>query len=319
MDCLYCRSKIGIFRRLTDSKFCSPEHRVKMRALSARELRNQRLYYGEDYEDVSTVFVKPIHGLSRRTPGTGTASAAPAFTILLVAALVVGALGLPALRGRGDGPAARPGAFSSLRAKLHSYATVKVTEDFKSGLHSWIPVDTATVESRDWSYSDGFVRPGSLRLLRDSLGMANYHLEFMGEVQQRSLNWVYRAKNAANYYAGSILITQPGPVPRAEFVRYTVIDGVQQSRTSVSLPSTAQTDSLYKVEVSALSNDFSATVNGMIVDTWSDSRLTSGGVGFFSGEGDVATLRYVSISDRDSMIGRVLSYLGFLAPVSPLP
>ena len=65
MHCLYCRRKIGLLRRLTDTEYCGPDHRVKMRALSARAVRDQR-EFGDDYEDVSTVFVKPIDGLSSK-------------------------------------------------------------------------------------------------------------------------------------------------------------------------------------------------------------------------------------------------------------
>ena len=65
MICLYCQRKIGLFGRLTDNEYCSKEHRVLMRAQSAREIRNNPDYdLFEAYDDDSTVFVKPIHGLT---------------------------------------------------------------------------------------------------------------------------------------------------------------------------------------------------------------------------------------------------------------
>jgi hypothetical protein len=54
-----------------------------------------------------------------------------------------------------------------------------------------------------------------------------------------------------------------------------------------------------------------------MVDTWTDNRLRSGGVGFFTDRGEEAALRWVTVSDRDNFVGRVLSYLGFLAPIQP--
>ena len=62
--------------------------------------------------------------------------------------------------------------------------------------------------------------------------------------------------------------------------------------------------------------DFSTAVNGQMVDSWSDGRLRAGGVGFFSDNGEVASLRYVQVTDKDTVVGRLLSYLGLLRPLS---
>ena len=114
------------------------------------------------------------------------------------------------------------------------------------------------------------------------------------------------------------MVSKPGPLPRVDFVRYAIINGTEHARTSLSLPWVARADALYKVQMTVRANDFSTMVNGAIVDTWSDSRLRSGGVGFFSDKGEVSTLRYVTITDKDTLVGRVLSYLGFLHPLTPV-
>jgi hypothetical protein len=289
-----------------------------MRALSARALRDQR--DAGEYDDVSTVFVKPVDGLSSRSNPSGSSTGSTViFTLLMLGALVVGTVGLPQSSGSAGTANTRAlGSFASFRTKLRSYATIKVTDDFKSGLNSWVSAGPALSQLKDWSYRDGFVRPGRLRLLKDSLGMTDYHIEFVGEVEQNGLTWVYRAKDARNFYAGKIVVSKPGPLPRADLVRYAVINGTEHARTSVALPVLARADALYKVQMSVKQSDFSTMVNGSMVDTWSDSRLPSGGVGFFSDKGEVATLRYVTITDRDTLVGRVLSYLGFLRPIGPL-
>jgi hypothetical protein len=289
-----------------------------MRALSARALRDQR-DLGDDYDDASTVFVKPIDGLSSRsTTNSSTTGSTAVFTVLMVLALVVGTFGLPESNRQSTASMVKPGSFSKFRARLRSYAAVKVTDDFKSGLSSWISADSAAAHVRDWSYRDGFVRPGRLRLLKDSLPMTDYQIEFVGEVEQKGLSWVYRAKDAKNYYASKIVVAKPGPLPRANLVRYAVINGAERSRTTVALPVTARSDSLYKVQMNVRASDFSTIVNGMMVDAWSDGRLPAGGVGFFAEQGEVATLRYVTVTDRDTLVGRVLSFLGFLRPIAPL-
>ena len=54
-----------------------------------------------------------------------------------------------------------------------------------------------------------------------------------------------------------------------------------------------------------------------MMDSWSDERLRAGGVGFFSDGGEIASLRYVQVTDKDTVVGRLLSYLGFLRPLTP--
>lgn len=312
MNCLYCRKRIGFLRRLTDSEFCCPEHRVKLRAQSARALREQGAY-SDDYEEISTVFVKPIDVLtSRRTTVDSSAGSTVLFTGLMALALIVGAFGFPESdRGSSGGATSgRPdGAFSGLRSRVRSYATVHVSDNFKSGLGSWVSLSSGS--SRDWSYRDGFVRPAGLRLLKDSLSLTNYQVEFVGQVEQKGLGWVYRAKDSRNYYANKIVISRPGPLPRADLVRYALVGGSESARKQVPIPFTVRNDTLYKVQMTVRGADFTTLVNGTIVDTWTDSRLLSGGVGFFAEGGEVATLRYVTLTDRDNFVGRLLSYLGF--------
>jgi hypothetical protein len=54
---------------------------------------------------------------------------------------------------------------------------------------------------------------------------------------------------------------------------------------------------------------FRASVNGHVVDSWSDQRLTAGGVGFVTGQGEAARVRWIRVSDKDDVLGRICSYL----------
>jgi hypothetical protein len=61
--------------------------------------------------------------------------------------------------------------------------------------------------------------------------------------------------------------------------------------------------------MNVLGDHFRASVNGHVVDSWSDNRLRAGGVGFVSSQGEAARVRWIRVSDRDDVIGRVCSYL----------
>lgn len=316
MLCLYCQRKIGLLRRLTDSEYCSQPHRVAARAQSARALRDSRDYdIFADYDEESTVFVKPIHGIaSKRPQSQSSLTSTAAFGLLLVVGVFVATLGMPEGSGRQVPRAEGRGPVDSFRSTIRSYATVKLQDDFKSGLGSWAPSGSS---GRDWTFKDGFARPAKLRLWKGSLTLADYSLEFVSEIEQKGLGWAYRAKDSRNYYANKIVITKPGPLPTANLVRYAMVNGIQRNHSSTPLNMTLRRDTLYKVQMTVKGADFSTAVNGQMVETWSDESLRTGGVGFFADNGEVASLRYVQLTDKDTVIGRFLSYLGFMRPVSP--
>ena len=320
MHCLYCRKKIGLLRRLVDGEFCSAEHRVRMRSQSARALRDVGGSFTDGFDGAVTVFVKPVHNLSTKVPKhPSTANSALVFSGLIAAALIVGMLGLPEPGpAPSDAPQTGGGSLASIRSWARSYAATRINEDFRSGLGNWMPAETVQKGSRDWSYSDGFVRPGRLRLLKHSVSMSDYQVDFTSDVHKRGVGWVYRAAGPGNYYVGKLVVGS-GALPTANLVRYAVLSGAEKYRATVRLPAPTRSGSAYKVHLNVKGSDFTTSVNGVVVDTWSDKTLRSGGVGFFTDPGEVATLRNVSLTDKDNFVGRVLSFLGFVRPLTLHP
>ncbi len=49
--------------------------------------------------------------------------------------------------------------------------------------------------------ADGFIHPGQLALYRPSVPLSDYRFEFMAQIENKSVDWVVRAKDADNYYA----------------------------------------------------------------------------------------------------------------------
>lgn len=311
MQCLFCHRRLGFWSRLRDQEYCSPEHRLLMRSQSARALREYRERY-EDSDNTTSVFVKPIDGISRPAQHSSTSSTVM-FAALLVVALMIGSTSFSsddATSGEGRDM------FAGLRAQVRSYTTVKRTDNFHN-LQSWM-TPPQKVGGADWKYHQGFIRPGRLRLWNDSMGLRDYQVEFVGQIEQRALGWAFRATDARNYYAAKIVITKPGPLPSADLVRYAVINGAEADRKVTSLPLLIRNDTLYKVQMTIKGHDFSAMVNGKMVDSWNDSRIAKGGIGFFSEQGEMATLRYVTVTDTNTMLGRMLAQFGFVMPVVPV-
>ncbi|HCD99560.1 MAG TPA: hypothetical protein DER07_00790 [Armatimonadetes bacterium] len=186
-------------------------------------------------------------------------------------------------------------------------AGVRLFDDFRGGLGAWQGNDGW---AKTWRYGDAtFVQPGDLALLSSSLGLSDYTLTFLGQIERRSLNWVFRAKDAGNYYAMRIAVTRTGPLPEAVLVRTVVLNGREREVKTLPIPFPVQADTLYLVRTEVRGNDFTTYIQNQIVDHFTDTRIKSGGVGFYSPRGDRALLRWVEVSHQYDYLGRLCALL----------
>ncbi len=194
-----------------------------------------------------------------------------------------------------------------LKQNIQRRAAVELSDDFRQGLGEWSGVGEW---SKGWSYDPaGFIRPRKLALYTPSLGLEDYRFEFLGAIERKALSWVFRAADVKNYYAARLEVTRGGPLPTVELVRYSVIDGRIGSRKSIPLPIQARLDTIYRVRVDVRGSDFVTTIQGQVVDVFTDDRLPRGGVGFFSESGEDARLRWIEVSHQYDMLGRLCAYL----------
>jgi hypothetical protein len=186
-------------------------------------------------------------------------------------------------------------------------SALRLEEDFSSGLSGW---DGGPQWASEWAYDPaGLVRPRKLALLTDSLPLSDYQLEFVGQIEKKSLCWVFRASDLRNYYAMKITITKPGPLPLGAIVRSVVVNGATVESVQLPLPLAIRNDTLYHVTTTAYHDQFTTSVNGQIVDAFRDRRHPSGGVGLFSGPGEAARVLRVLVTHQDDWLGRICAYL----------
>jgi len=196
---------------------------------------------------------------------------------------------------------------NALQRFIMRRAGIRLFDDFRSGLSSW---QGAEGWAKSWRYGDAtFVQPGDLALLSSSLGLRDYTLTFLGQVDRRSLNWVFRARDLDNYYSMRIVITRGGPLPEAVLVRSIVLGGKERELKSLPIPFPVQADTLYLVRMEIRGQDFTTYIQDQVVDHFSDHRLASGGIGFFSPRGDKALLRWVEVSHQYDYLGRLCALL----------
>jgi hypothetical protein len=127
-------------------------------------------------------------------------------------------------------------------------------------------------------------RQRKVSVLRSSVNLPAYRLDFESSIQMKALGWVYRAQDAKNFYVSKIELQKPGQNPVYELVHYAVINGVEQPRVETSLHVTVPMGGLYKIRFEAAGNRFTTWVQGQRVEQWTDPRLSSGGAGLY-GEG----------------------------------
>lgn len=203
------------------------------------------------------------------------------------------------------------GVMGRMQQTILRRAAISLSDDFRSGLAEW---EGRGDWSKQWSYdSSGFLKTGPLILYKPSLQLTDYRMEFLGMIDKKSIGWVYRATDQENYYASKISIIKNGPLPVAVVERYAVIHGKVTSQQRRPLPLQVRTDSFYRVQVDVRGDGFTISVQGQVVDYWSDARLKAGGVGFFSAKGEQASLRWVEISHQRDFLGKLCA---FLAPYS---
>jgi hypothetical protein len=312
-------------RSLVDQQYCSVEHRQESRLASAQALRD------EDEMDLWAVTK------SRKKPpkAASAGQTASIFAFLIVGALLVAAL---MTSGQGPGPgtsfppasldaAAKPGLFQrmgdSLGDVVRSRAPITLHQDFHSGWSDWTSdalhrmvddphhgMEASRSRLDDPRYT--LASAPVLRIWKRSTALQNYQMEFSGQIEKKSLSWAFRASDEKNYYATKIIITKPGPLPNAGLVRYAMMNGRELDRVQLPLPLTLERGGNYRVRVTVEDDRFITYLNGQVISSWSDKRLRRGGVGFFDDADDPQKVAWVSVSEHDSLLGRLVAHFSLI-------
>ncbi len=99
------------------------------------------------------------------------------------------------------------------------------------------PTAETTTTSSNWinNFATDAKNQRRVSVLRASMGLPAYRLDFESSIQIKGLGWVYRAQDAKNYYVSKIELEKPGQNPEFAIVHYAVIDGVEQAHQQTPL------------------------------------------------------------------------------------
>ncbi len=205
-------------------------------------------------------------------------------------------------------PAAPHGPVARLRQAISDRAAATVTDSFHNGMEAWGTKPKAWAAG--WSrHPEGYVQPGQLALFNPSLKYRDYHLEFFGQIDHKSMGWTVRSKDEKNYYAMKFTVVEPGLRPIIAMVHYPVVGGRKGHQLETPLNVMVHNNKPFQVAVDVKGNRVVTSIDGQEVDTWIDDAIAAGGVGFFSEAGEKARLYWMKVSKNEDFLGRICAYV----------
>jgi hypothetical protein len=154
------------------------------------------------------------------------------------------------------------------------------------------------IAEADWTsdWSGKPPRGEQFSILRPSLIMSDYRIQFQGQIESKSLGWIFRATDPKNYYAMKLEITRPGAMAEVSLIRAVVDAGQQKNRARIPLKTFAR-DTVFKIRTDVAGSTFQTWIQGDLVDTWNDDRFRVGGFGLLTDAAGRAKLQMIQLSE----------------------
>lgn len=134
-----------------------------------------------------------------------------------------------------------------------------------------------------------------ITIYRPSLKLSDYRLEFEASIDVRSVGWVFRASDPQNYYAMKLMTVSNGLSPKVALFKYLVANGRQTQVGRVPIDLAVRPDTMYDIRVDVRGPQFTTSIQGQQVDSWTDDQLKIGGAGFLNEREERSKVKSVSI------------------------
>ncbi len=127
---------------------------------------------------------------------------------------------------------------------------------------------------------------------------SDYRLEFAWVPDAKGVGWVFRTRDAGDYYATRISLLQPGARVVLVVEHFSVFGGVEGQHSRRVVPLGGAAAGLVRVRMDAIGPAFTLSLQGSAADYWTDARLDSGPLGFYDERGqrpEVQSLRFTFV------------------------
>jgi hypothetical protein len=135
-----------------------------------------------------------------------------------------------------------------------------------------------------------------ITIYRPSLKLSDYRIEFQGQIDTKSIGWIFRAADPDNYYAMKLQLLSPELPLTVVLYKYMVLKGRQVQVGRVPIDVRVKNDTVFSIRVDVRGPKFNTYVQGQPVDVWTDDQLRSGGVGFLNERSERGKIKSVSLS-----------------------
>lgn len=126
---------------------------------------------------------------------------------------------------------------------------------------------------------DAFMAGRTLTLHKSSMELTDYRVEFVGVIDHRALGWAMRIQDPGNYYAAK-LRRNPSGQARVSFIRWKVVNGVPGPEAILPLEMRLPSNDQYTVKVDVRGDQIVTTLQGKVIDRWTDDTFTKGGFAY---------------------------------------
>ena len=216
-------------RGIVDREFCSQLHRRLASKSPDKVVKDTDVTSDYDLNEMWTVERDNKRQVKTGHQAVGVFAVLGIITLVAVGLATGGSPGSGGASGGGKGiPSLDPTASSgsggglgdSFRSMLRSHAPITLTQDFSTGIGDFIGGHSGG--KRDWSLDPNGLRPGKIRIWQKSTSLQDYDVDFLGQIEQKSLAWAFRAPDVRNYYGTKLVLTgrSANGLPNAALVRF---------------------------------------------------------------------------------------------------
>jgi len=135
-----------------------------------------------------------------------------------------------------------------------------------------------------------------ITIYRPSLSLSDYRIEFQGQIDNKSLGWVFRAADTDNYYAMKLSTVSTGLPLKVALIKYMILHGRETELGRIPLDISVTGETVFVVRMDVRGPRINTYIQGQQVDTWTNDQLKSGGVGFLNERAERGKIKNVSIS-----------------------
>jgi hypothetical protein len=161
----------------------------------------------------------------------------------------------------------------------------------------------SSISAANWSHQSVSPSGRSLTLYEPSRVASDYRMEFSWVPDAAGVGWVFRTRDGNNYYAARLNLQQRGADGVLVAEHFSVFGGVESAHSRKAIP-LENPAGLLKIQMDATGPSFKLFVEDKPADSWTDTRLDTGALGFYDDGDHLPKLLALSFTFRKDSVSQ---------------